>query len=210
MVAQAAPVMVPSLRSTATTYAFFYTNTENLLKKRINPDLFKQNIEAQLPPGISACWTQIDQNATNINCGNLATGQMQLGGNELFSYVFEILLPKDPIIVQKDGNLKQVFIANAISAGGNVPADVTGRASRIHFTTRVAQFGMLVDPNSATTIQFIINNQALPPQQLTPGVAQYFGVEDKHGFNDITIIAGGALGQSFVADRIGFLPLSKF
>lgn len=208
---QAAPVMVPSLNSPAQTYAFFYTDEAALLKKRIDPVAFKQSVADQLAPlGVHPCWTAGDLNATNIRCGDPAAGQMQLGSNELFSYTLEALLPKDPITIPKDANLKQVFIANAVSAGGNITADVVGRVSGIHFTTRVAQFGMLVDPNSATTIQLIVNDHALPPQILTTGVPQFVAVEDPHGFSDVTVIAGGALGQGFVADRLSFVPLSKF
>lgn len=209
--AQAAPVMVPALKSPAQTYAFFYTDTTALLKKKIDPVAFKQSVADQLAPlGVQPCWTATDLNATNIRCGDLAAGQMRLGINELFSYTLEALLPKDPITVPKDANFKQVFIANAISAGGNVTPDIVGRVSGIHFSTRVAQFGMLVDPNSATTIQFIVNDQALPPQTLTTGVPQFVGVEDPHGFSDVTIVAGGPLGQGFVADRLSFVPLSQF
>lgn len=209
--AEAAPVMVPALKSPARTYAFFYTDTAALLKKKINPDTFKQSVAVQLAPaGVTPCWTPGDLNSTDIRCGDLATGQMQLGVNELFSYTLEALLPKDVISLPKDANLKQVFIANSVAAGGNITPDIVGRVSRIHFTIRIAQFGMLVDPNSATTVQFIVNDQALPPQALTTGVPRFVAVEDPHGFSDVTIIAGGALGQGFVADRLGFVPISRF
>jgi len=208
--AQAAPVMVPAMKTGAQSYAFFYTNTTALLKKNINPDTFKQSVNSQLPPGVRACWTSADLNATDIRCGEVTTGQMQLGYTELYTYLNEILLPKDPIVIGKDANIKQVFISNSISPGGGLVADTVGRVSHVHFTVRAAQFGMLVDPNSATSIQFIVNGQALPPQPLTAGVPLYVAVEDPHGFNDVTIIAGGFLGQAWVADRMGFLPLAQY
>jgi hypothetical protein len=204
----AAPAMVTAMKSTAQTYTFFFANEQQLISKSINPVTFKQSVADQLPVGVKPCWTSVDGNATDIRCGDLATGQMQLGFNEIFSYTGETLLPKDPIVVDKNANFKQVDVANLISPGGNVPADLVGRVSRIHFTQAVGQFGFLVDPSSATSIQFIVNNQALPPRHLTTGIVQFVGVEDLGGFSDITIIAGGNIGQGFVADRFSYVLLS--
>lgn len=211
LAAQAAPVMVPALKATAQTYSFFYTDTQQLSKKGINPTVFKQDIANQLAPqGALPCWTLVDQNDNNMRCGDPATGQMQLAFDEFFSYTGETLLPKATLVVDRNATFKQVMVANFLTSATGVPADVFGRTGRIHFTTRVAQFGLLVDPGTATSIQFIVNNQALPPQPLTAGVTQFVAVEDPHGFSDVTLIAGGPLGQGFIADRLGFVPLSRF
>jgi hypothetical protein len=211
LAAQAEPHMVPALKSGAKIYSFFYTDTQQLSKKGINPTVFKQDIANQIAPqGLLPCWTTVDLNDNNMRCGDLASGQMQLAFDEFFSYTGETLLPKLDLVVDRNAVFKQVMVANFLTSATGVPADVFGRTGRVHLTTRAAQFGLLIDPGTATSIQFIVNNQALPPQPLTPGVTQFVAVEDSHGFSDVTLIAGGPLGQGFIADRLGFVPLASF
>lgn len=209
--AQAAPVMVSALRSTAETYVLFYIEPKRL-PSGMTVALEQANLTAELAamtPPMKPCFANGNLNATNIRCGT-GTLQMQLGINELFSYNLETSLPALPFNLDK--GVTQTWFANFLSPDGIIPGDNFGRLTRIHFTGRMAQFGMLVDPGlngSVNSIQFIVNGKALAPTPLIAGTVQFVGVEDPQGFTDLTVIAGGAT-RAFVADKLAFVPLAKF
>ena len=209
---QAAPVMVPALRSTATTYSLFFVDGARLRGGVTAVATAKTALTAQLAaltPPLKPCFTTGDLNATNIRCGT-GTSQMQLGISELFGYNLETLLVGVPFTL--DRGVRQLMASNFLSPVLTTPGDGAGRIGRIHFTGRMAQFGMLVDPGlnaSLNSIQFIVNGQALPPQPLTAGVVKFVGVEDTHGFTDLTVIAAG-VSRAFVADQLAFVPLANF
>jgi hypothetical protein len=208
---QAAPVMVPALRSTADTYSLFYIDGARLrggTSVAQEQAILTAQLAALTPP-LKPCFATGDLNATNIRCGS-GTTQMQLGISELFGYNLETLLTGVPITL--DRGVRQLWFSNFLSPNGTIPGDAVGRLARIHFAGRMAQFGMLVDPGvnaSLNSIQFIVNGQALPPQPLTSGVVQFVGVEDPQGFTDLTVIAGGVT-RAFVADKLAFVPLANF
>lgn len=208
---QAAPVMVAGLRETAETYSLFYIDPKKLrggLSVAQEQALLTEQLTALTPP-LKPCFSSGNLNITNLRCGS-GTTQMQLGSGEIYSYNLESLLLAVPITL--DRGVTPIWFANFLAPDETIPGDNLGRVARIHFTGRMAQFGMLVDPGingSLSNIQFIVNGQALPPKPMNPGAAQFVGVEDKQGFTDITIIAGGAT-RAFVADKLAFLPLAKF
>lgn len=208
---QAAPVMVPSLRSTANTYSLFYIDGSRLRGgiSVAQEQVFITGQLAALTPPLKPCFASGDLNPTSIRCGT-GTTQMQLGISEIFGYSLETLLQPAPIAL--DRGVKQLWFSNFLSPNGTMPGDSVGRNARIHFTGRMAQFGMLVDPGvftSLSSIQFIVNGKALAPTPLTAGVVQFVGVEDTQGFTDLTIIAAGVT-RSFVADQLAFVPLANF
>jgi hypothetical protein len=208
---QAAPVMVPALRSTADAYSLFFVDSKRL-RGGVSVPQAQAALTAQLAaltPPLKPCFTTGDLNATNIRCGT-GTTQMQLGISELFGYNLETLLVGVPVTL--DRGVRQLMASNFLSPVLTTPGDSAGRVTRIHFTGRMAQFGMLVDPGlnaSLNSIQFIVNGQALPPQTLTAGVVKFVGVEDPQGFTDITVIAAG-VSRAFVADQLAFVPLANF
>lgn len=208
---QAAPTMITALRDTANTYSLFYIDGSRL-KGGTSVAQEQAILIAQLTaltPPLRPCFASGDLNPTNIRCGS-GTTQMQLGISELFGYSLETLLQSVPVAL--DRGVKQLWFSNFLSPNGTIPGDSVGRNARIHFTGRMAQFGMLVDPGlnaSLTSIQFIVNGKALPPTPLAAGAVQFVGVEDPQGFTDLTIIAGGVT-RSFVADKLAFVPLANF
>ena len=208
---QAAPKMVASLKNVAETYSVFFIDAK-VLRKGITVPQAQATLTAQLAaltPPIKPCYTNADLNATNIRCGTGNT-QMQLGSVELYSYNLETLLPGLPIVLDK--GVHELMVANFVSPNIGIVGDTTGRIAHVHFTGRVAQFGLDVDPGinaSAQSIQLVVNGQALPPQTLTPGVVQFVGVEDQQGFTDVTIISS-SITRAFVADKFAFVPLAKF
>lgn len=208
---QAAPVMVPTLRSTADTYSLFYVDGTRLKggSSVAQEQAFLTSQLLALSPVLKPCFTIGDLNPTNIRCGT-GTSQMQLGTSELYGYNLETLLVGAPVALNR--GVRQLWFSNFLAPNLTIPGDSVGRIARIHFTGRMAQFGMLVDPGlnaSLNSLQFIVNGQALPPQQFTPGVVQFVGVEDKEGFTDLTIVAGGVT-RAFVADKLAFVPLANF
>ncbi|MDD1620376.1 MAG: hypothetical protein LUQ11_02760 [Methylococcaceae bacterium] len=208
---QAAPVMVPALRDTADTYTLFYIDPKRLdsgVSVAQEQAILTSQLAALSPP-LKPCFAAGDLNPSNIRCGKGNT-QMQLGTSEVFGYDLETLLIGAPITVAR--GVRELWFSNFMSPNGTIPGDSVGRLARIHFTGRMAQFGMLVDPGlnaSLASIQFIVNGQALPPKPLTTGVVQFVGVEDPQGFTDLTIIAGGVT-RAFVADKLAFVPLANF
>lgn len=228
LTAQAAPTMVTTLRPTAQTYAVYFLN-QSIFNTSAKLSVVKSDITSQLAPlGLLPCFeTTADLNATDLRCGSDATGgQMQLGINELFSYSLETLLKPELLAKNANNNnlkgVTQQYVANFIAPNPLVPTapfDTQGRVARIHFTARMAQFGFQLDPGvfgTLNTIQFIVNGQALPPQTIAPNGVQFVGVEDPHGFTDLSIVGGGGAAQgskaaqSFVSTRLAFLPLTKF
>ncbi|MEI6270516.1 MAG: hypothetical protein WCP01_16695 [Methylococcaceae bacterium] len=231
--AQAAPTVIPSMASTATTYSFFTVQTppvgvlaltvKNLLQSELN-------LSTALPK-LTACWVTGDLNVTPVNCGN---GAMQFGNGDLFTYNGASIIPNFPMsktVITGLDPKKSTTLTKLIlpSKGANftvgtigVPnsGDSTGRVVTVHFKQRVAQFGMLVDSGQALApsiggIQFLVNRQTTPVQTLTGGVAKFVGVEDRAGFTDVTIIASGdpavtTGARGWIADHFSFVPLSAF
>lgn len=210
---QASPIMIPALRSTADTYSLFYIDPKKLDSKLTvaqEQAILTSQLAALTPP-LKPCFTTGNLNTTNIRCGT-GTRQMQLGISEVFGYNLESLLAGQPEPITLDKGVTPIWFANFQSPDLAIPGDSVGRIARIHFTGRMAQFGMQVDPGlngSLNSIRFIVNGQVLPPASLTAGVIQFVGVEDPQGFTDLTIIAGGNT-RAFVADKLAFVPLANF
>jgi hypothetical protein len=209
--AQAAPVMVSALRSPADTYSLFYIDGAKL---RGGTSVAEEQIIltdqlAALDPPLKPCFAGRDLNPTSIRCGS-GTTQMQLGSSEFFGYDLETLLIGPPITLNR--GVRQLWFSNFLAPTILGPGDNVGRIASIHFTGRMAQFGMLVDPGanaSLSSIQFIVNDHALSPVALTPGVVQFVGVEDSQGFTDLTIVGAG-ITRAFVADQFSIVPLANF
>lgn len=208
---EAAPTLIPALRSTADTYSLFFVDGTRLKggTSVAQEQAILTDQLATLTPPLKPCFATGDLNPTNIRCGT-GTTQMQLGISEIFGYSLETLLQPAPITL--DRGVKQLWFSNFMAPNGTIAGDSVGRVARIHFTGRMAQFGMLVDPGlnaSLTSVQFIVNGQALPPTPLTAGVVQFVGVEDRQGFTDLTIIGAGVT-RAFVADKLALVPLANF
>ena len=156
---------------------------------------------------ITPCPIAADLNLTGFGCGN---GAIRFGNNELFTYNTGTLIK--PVSVNLDNGVRQQYGANFLSPNGTFPGDSTGRVVGIHFKQRMAQFGLMIDPGlagSVNGIQFIVNRQATPVQPIAAGVPQFVGVEDSAGFTDVTIIASGT-PRAWIADQFSYLPLAAF
>ncbi|MGR8931790.1 MAG: hypothetical protein ACU836_14225 [Gammaproteobacteria bacterium] len=207
---QAAPAMIPATRDTPEIYSLFYIDAARLKGSSVaQEEAYLTEQLAALTPPRKPCFASGDLNATNIRCGS-GTTQIQLGISEIYGYDLETLLVGAPITLNR--GVRQLWYANFMSPNLTIPGDSVGRIARFHFTGRMAQFGMLVDPganSSLNSIQFIVNGEALPPKPLTAGVVEFVGVEDSQGFTDVTIIAAG-ITRAFVADQLAIVPLANF
>jgi hypothetical protein len=213
--AEAAPITIQSVRTTPTTIVntFFTFDTVKLSKQGLSVQQEIIKLTQQLIsidpaiPSITPCPIPGDLNATGISCGNAA---IRFGANELFTYNTATALPK--VNVRLDNGVRQQSGANVLSPNGAIPGDSSGRVVRIHFNQRMAQFGLMIDPGLAPSvngIQFIVNRQTTPVQSLTAGVPQFVGVEDSAGFSDVTIIASGT-PRAWIADQFSYVPLAAF
>jgi hypothetical protein len=211
----AAPIAIPAVRITPATkvYTFFTFDARKLSKLGLTVqqeiDKLTQQLISTDPavPSITPCPIATDLNVTGVSCG---TGAIRLGTNELFTYNMETLLP--PVPVKLDNGVSEQYGANFLSPNGTFPGDSTGRVVGIHFKQRMAQFGLMIDPGlagSVNGIQFIVNRQATPVQPIAAGVPQFVGVEDSAGFTDVTIIASGT-PRAWIADQFSYLPLAAF
>ncbi|MCX7100015.1 MAG: hypothetical protein NTX38_00595 [Methylobacter sp.] len=230
---QAAPKLIPTMGSAATTYSFFTIQSPPAGVSALTVQTMLQgelDVSTALPK-LTACWVTGDLNVTPVNCGN---GAMQFANADLYTYNGASNIPpfnvSNALVVgidpKKGTTLKKLTLT---SKGANfrvgtvgVPnsGDTTGRVVNIHFNQRVAQFGMLVDSGQALApsvsgIQFIVNRQTTLVKPLVAGAATFVGVEDSAGFTDISIIASGDVqSQSGVrawnADQFAFVPLAKF
>jgi len=226
--AAAAPRLIEAtdVKAAKTTYSFFYidsaklsgitiTNARTTLQQRLNT----------AGEGITACFLAADLNNNNINCGN---GLMNLGP-DYFSYHNGTYHPVptltwtaadetsglDTASVEYGVNARSVFVVGQ-------PTETT-RVFQVRFNRRMAQFGLHVDPYIQTDtpdltegrlvdgVQFIVNGQVTPVRDLTGelrGNTPFVGVEDPHGFTEVTVIATGS--GSIQGDRYTVVPLSSF
>ena len=211
----AAPTAITAVRVTPATkvYTLFTFDAVKLSKQGLSIPQAINDLTLQLVSidpavaSITPCPIAADLNLTGVSCGN---GAIQFGTNEFFTFNSPTNLPK--ITVKLVNGVRNQYGANARSPNGLIPGDPTGRVVRIHFNQRMAQFGMMIDPGVAGTlggVQFMVNHQTTPVQQLTPGVPQFVGIEDSVGFTDVTIIPSVS-PRTWVADQFSYLPLANF
>jgi hypothetical protein len=166
-----------------------------------------------------------DLNANNINCGN---GLMNLGP-DYFSYHNATHHPA-PLITWTADDARTGLDRTSVEYGNNArsptvlgtPIDQP-RVFQIRFNRRIAQFGFEIDPfmqidtadltegRLVDGLQFIVNGITTPVRDLTGelrGNVPFVGVEDPHGFTEVTVIATG--GGAVLADRYTVVPLSNF
>jgi hypothetical protein len=225
--AAAAPRLIASnaVKAGKTTYSFFYIDPA---KVTLPTATARTTLQARLTAageGVTACFLAADLNASNINCGN---GQMNLGA-DYFSY-HNITHHRVPTIswtaADADSGLDKTTVEYGVNARSvtlvTQPTENT-RVFQVRFNRRVAQFGFNIDPYIQTDtpdltegrlvdgVQFIVNGQATPVRDLTQelrGNVPFVGVEDPHGFTEVTVIGTG--GGSIQADRYTVVPLSIF
>lgn len=204
----AAPTVISTMTGTATAYAFFTVDTGKLNGRTVSA--VQAELQQQLDTngtGLTACWVTGDLNVTNLSCGN---GAMRFGPSEMYTYNLETGIAGVPFAFDKA--IGEAQGANFISPNGVIPGDEFGRVVRIHFKQRVAQFGMLIDSGlapSITGVQFIVNNQPTTIKPLQAGVVEFVGVEDKAGFNDVTIIPSGS-NRGYIVDHFSYVLLANF
>jgi hypothetical protein len=164
------------------------------------------------PFGVKPCQILTDLNQTGIACGDAANGFIQFGRNEFFTYNTPFDL--DPSFTGKieDPGVTKRYGSNFLATTMIGQVQTPGRAVQYHFTQRMAQFGLTLESvNGAVgAVQFIVNNQVLPAQTVTPNTPTFFGVQDAHGFTDVTIVPSGGLTMSYIADHFSYLPLTQF
>lgn len=224
--ATAAPRLIGSadLKATRTNYSFFYADPNKV-------QLTTATIQSQLTERLRAaglnttpCLIPADQNANNLICGN---GAIRFGA-DFFSFNSITNIPKPALpFTDADKNSGLDSVSLEFGVNGRVPAvnqpNELPRVVQIRFNRRIAQFGMVIDPFIVTDsadllegrvsdgIQFIVNGQATPIRdfsQETRGNIPFVGVEDPHGFTEITIISSG--GGSIIADQYTIVTLANF
>lgn len=167
------------------------------------------NLTSQLSSyGVNPCIVTTDINATPIKCG---AGLVQFGTNELYSYNSPINL--QPIQVNLDRGVKQVFAANFRSPVGTIAGDSVGGAVHIHFNKLVYQFSMNFDSGqsiapSVGSVQFFTGttSQATPIEQpLVAGTVQWAGIQDPNGFTDVVVVPSGGATSAFVSDMFSIV-----
>lgn len=225
--AAAAPRLIEAtdVKAAKTTYSFFYINQAKL---SISLATARTNLQQRLNTageGITACFLTADLNNNNINCGN---GLMNLGP-DYFSYHNGTHHPVPTITwlaADETSGLDTTSVEYGVNARSATlvtqPTEST-RVFQIRFNRRVAQFGLYVDPFMQTDtpdltegrlvdgVQFIVNGQVTPVRDLTGelrGNTPFIGVEDPHGFTEVTVIGTG--GGSIQGDRYTVVPLSSF
>jgi hypothetical protein len=223
----AAPWLIAAnaVKAGKTTFSFFYIDPAKVSLATATARSTLQTRLNAAGEGITACFLAADLNASNINCGN---GLMNLGP-DYFSY-HNITYHPVPTIpwtqADADSGLDNTTVEYGVNARSvtlvSQPTEST-RVFQIRFNRRVAQFGFHVDPFIQTDtpdltegrlvdgVQFVVNGQVTPVHDLTQtlrGTTPFVGVEDPHGFTEVTVIATG--GGSIQADRYIVLPLSNF
>jgi hypothetical protein len=225
--AAAAPRLIgaDAIRPQSTTFSLFFVD---LVKVGMTSTTAQATLNARLAAageGLTSCLLTGDVNANNINCGN---GLMRLG-SDFFSttignnHVAPTInwLPEDNV-----SNLDKTTIEYAVNGRStlvNTPMDAS-RPFKIRFNKRIAQFGFVVDPflfldptapldegRMLDGLQFIVNGQATPVRDFTNeqrGNVHFTGVEDPHGFTEVTVIGTG-LG-TIKLDRYTIVPLNNF
>ena len=223
----AAPRLIQAaeVKAAKTTFSFYYINPA---KVSLTTAVARSTLQTRLNAagqGITACFLAADLNASNINCGN---GLMNLGP-DYFSYhnaTHHTVPTLTWTQADADSGLDNTTIEYGVNARSvtlvNQPTEST-RVFQIRFNRRVAQFGFQVDPfmqidtpdptegRLVDGVQFIVNGQATAVRDLTQelrGNTPFVGVEDPHGFTEITVIGTG--NGSILADRYTVVPLSSF
>jgi hypothetical protein len=212
------------LRPLKTSYSFFYADPNKVLltTATVQTQLQERLIAAGL--STTPCLIPGDLNVNNLVCGS---GAIRFGA-DFFSFNSITNIPKPNLpftVADKDSGLDKVSIefgVNGRSPAVNQPNE-TPRVVHIHFNKRIAQFGMVFDPYIVTDtpdplegrisdgIQFVVNGQSTPVRDLTQelrGNIPFVGVEDPHGFTDLTIISTG--GGSIIGDQFTIVPLTNF
>lgn len=214
------------VKAAKTTYSLFYIDfTKVSLSRATATSTLQARLDAA-GEGLTVCVVATDINANNITCGN---GLLRMGADFYTTTIGNNL--RKPIInwqpVDADTNLDKTSVEYAINLRNNpvvgAPQD-TPRVLQFRFNRRVAQFGFVVDPflladaalppeegRVLDGLQFIVNGQATPVRSFTNelrGNVHFVGVEDPHGFTEVTIIGSGA---GFIKpDRYTIVPLSNF
>lgn len=224
--AVAAPRLIgdADLKAAKTSYSFFYADPQKV-------QLTTTTIETQLKErlateglSITPCLIPADQNANNMVCGG---GEISFGPDFFsFNSITNIAKPNLPYTAaDADSGLDRVSLEFGVN--GRVPLvgqpSETPRVVHLRFKKRIAQFGMVFDPYILTDtvdlfegrvsdgVQFIVNGQATPVRdftQETRGTIPFVGVEDPHGFTELTIISTG--GGSIIGDQFTIVPLANF
>ncbi|NJD05912.1 MAG: hypothetical protein FIA97_05375 [Methylococcaceae bacterium] len=205
--------MISAVKAGAQVYDFYVLDARKLQKIGLSTNQELAKLATQLAPfGVKPCEILTDLNATGISCGDAANGFIQFGRNEFFSYNSPFDLPPSFAAKVEDPGVTKRYGSNFLATTVIGQIQTPGRAVQYHFTQRMAQFGLLLEaPNSsANAVQFIVNNQVLPAQTLTPNVPVFLAVEDSHGFTDVTIVPSGGATMSYVADHFSYLPLTQF
>jgi hypothetical protein len=227
--ASAAPRLIGAadVRATKTTYSLFHANPQKVLltSATIQTQLQQRLTDAGLGH-ITPCVITVDLNANNMVCG----GGLLRMGPDFFSFNSLTNIPKIALpftAADKDSGLDTVSMEFAVNGRSPLLGQPTEspRVVTFRFNRRIAQFGFVIDPFILTNtpdltegrltdgIQFIVNGQATPVRDLTQelrGIPPFVGVEDPHGFTDVTIVPSGGLTMSYIADHFSYLPLTQF
>jgi hypothetical protein len=222
----AAPRLIgeTDLKATKTSYSFFYADPN---KVQLTTATILTQLQARLvAAGLSTtpCLIPADQNANNMACGS---GAIRFG-TDFFSFNSITNIPKPNLpftAADADTGLDNVSLEFGVN--GRVPLinqpNEVPRVVHVRFNKRIAQFGMAFDPYIVTDstdllegrvsdgVQFIVNGQATPVRdftQETRGNIPFVGVEDTHGFTELTIISTG--GGSIIGDQFTIVPLANF
>jgi hypothetical protein len=224
--AAAAPRLIGSadVKATKTAYSLFYADPKKVL---LSAQDLQTTLQARLDAageGRTACFIAGDLAVNNMTCGN---GAIRFGA-DYFSFNSLTNMPL-PLITFTDADkrsgLDKVTGEFAVNARPTLvgQATETTRVIQIRFNQRMAQFGMIFDPFIVTTspdltegrvsdgVQFIVNGQATPVRDFSQelrGNLPFVGVEDPHGFTEVTVISSG--GGSIIGDMYTIVPLAKF
>ncbi len=224
--AMASPRLIGNadVKATKTSYSLFYAAPGKvLLTTATVQNQLKQKLTA-IGLSTTPCLIAADLNANNIVCGN---GAIRLGADFFsFNSITNIAKPNLPFTAaDKDSGLDSV----SLEFGVNGRAPVLGqpneavRMIKIRFNQRIAQFGLVVDPfivsdspdltegRVSDGLQFIVNGQATAVRDFTQeirGNIPFVGVEDPHGFTEVTVISTG--GGSIIGDQFTIVPLTNF
>jgi hypothetical protein len=222
----AAPRLIADadVKAAKTSYSFFYADPKkvSLTAATIQTQLQERLIAAGL--STTPCLIPGDLNVNNLVCGG---GIIRFGADFFpFNSITNIPKPNLPFTdADKTSGLDSVSIefgVNGRTPALNQPNEVP-RVVQIRFNQRIAQFGMVFDPFIVTDtadlsegrvsdgIQFIVNGQTTPVRDFTQelrGNIPFIGVEDPHGFTELTIISTG--GGSIIGDEFTIVPLANF
>ncbi len=200
------------LRPSKITYPFF----------TIDPNKFNAGdsirsvtdwLTANLPAGYAPCVVAGDLNVTNMTC---ASGGIRFG-TDFFTHNFDSILPNalslfpDPKSVPKSvGITEGVNFATPTVVGTPAPS----RIPQFRFGTRIAQFAMWIDPRvldgaDQGGLEIIVNRQTVRIGPLAAGAPAFVGVEDPHGFTEITLVPYGS-NQAWIANYFSIVPLANF